>query len=1130
MARQTFQKTLIALSLASTLSLTGILLPVDASGKATVEAILFNTLQKSFLIKNSGPTRATVNSFNVSGNRRVIIDIENAEIGLSMPRDGLLYRELVSRWPSVKNITINQFGGARPVVRVLLDIQGEDYMPELVQASGNTLELRLNQSTGSKPFATVTSSPPVSRQPEVSSSWKSPETQISAQPTERTSQERTPVVKTYPEDRPVYAEPKPLAQDVPHIKLVELQRTKEDLALARQKFQEQATLIQQLQSQVKDLNAQVHPTTGPSLEELKRTLIVLNQKYDDLTSENQRLKSELNNTSETLAKTPNSASLQSQIASLKKQISQNQEAIRRQEEESESVKAQLKAAKTENTKLVSELKRTERGQKEALASSGEQVALKEKLNEAKQELVQAAELIKKQNQDIKNLNEKIAKVATGENASFKEQLTYLNAKLEEKEAELQRLKTNGMGTSLPEGVTPDAAYTSLSQKYDQLIRENKTLKEKVTEAQNRPQIAAAPEGNEKIRMRALEEQLSQARSLLNNQEAQIREMRSSLKSRSTSKSSDPASRKLLEEKDRQIAELERKIISLGSSATGTPSPEVSAKYEAKLKSLEVLHKDELAHMKKEMDQQEKLMDELYAQLEQAKGVAGSKKSKMPLEKTKLVNTSNSGTDLKAERDALIQEKAMAEQAILELKEQQALSNSGIAELKTRNDSLSRQLSDLTDKYQLAISEAVTAKEQVKGLRAAKGTPKNNGLDGEMRALQTALTQKNNELQKLQSKMESLQAKAAQQSGSDHSAQLEALQSERNQLTENLTATENKLVMLQSEIDRLKSQSPMPPEVSPAENTPMRDSRQMLASAKKQIKDLEQQLALLKQGQKPESEGIDLRSVQEEKEDTAKRLASAEKQIQELKDQLRKKAIGTQGKGNIAPPQVASLSGISSESIATIESAFKEAKDAEKDGQWTQALNGYRQAYKSAPTVSKYAISLAQALVHEQQYDEAIQALETFLDQEPGNKEAYSQLGKAYLLAGRIEDANQMFATAMPTATMSNYATSLKKLGRMSEAERVLKMALEIQPNDTDLLFNLGNLYNTTNQFGLAKDTYLKALDKKPDFAEAHYNLGLLYSKTNEPKSAVTHLERYLELSPESPNKDAVKNFLKKLKA
>jgi tetratricopeptide (TPR) repeat protein len=90
--------------------------------------------------------------------------------------------------------------------------------------------------------------------------------------------------------------------------------------------------------------------------------------------------------------------------------------------------------------------------------------------------------------------------------------------------------------------------------------------------------------------------------------------------------------------------------------------------------------------------------------------------------------------------------------------------------------------------------------------------------------------------------------------------------------------------------------------------------------------------------------------------------------------------------------------------------------------------------------------------------------------------------------------------------------------------------LEIQPNDTDLLFNLGNLYNTTNQFGLAKDTYLKALDKKPDFAEAHYNLGLLYSKTNEPKSAVTHLERYLELSPDSPNKDAVKNFLKKLKA
>jgi Flp pilus assembly protein TadD len=1123
MARQTFQKTLIALSLASTISLSGLFAPVDASGKATVEAILFNTLQKSFLIKNSGPTRATVNSFNVAGNRRVIIDIENAEIGLSMPRDGLLYRELVSRWPSVKNITINQFGGARPVVRVLIDIQGEDYLPELVQTSGNTLELRLNHSASTKSIAAAASDP--------------------HQPLAQ-GLERSPAIKTYPEDRPVYTESSissstpssPPHSDVPHIKLVELQRTKEDLALARQRSQEQATLIQQLQTQVKDLNAQVHPTTGPSLEELKRTLIVLNQKYDDLTSENQRLKSELTSTSEALAKTPNSAGLQTQIASLKKQITQNQETLRRQEEESEGVKAQLKAAKLDNTKLASELKRTELGQKEALATSGEQLALKEKLNEAKQELVQAAELIKKQNQDIKNLNEKISKVATGENASFKEQLTYLNAKLEEKESELQRLRTNGIGASLPEGVTPDAAYTSLSHKYDQLIRENKTLKEQVTEAQNRHQIATAPEANDKARTRGLEEQLSQARSLLNNQEAQIREMRASLKSRSNIRSTDPSSKKMLEEKERQIAELERKLISLGSSETGTPSPEVSAKYEAKLKSLEVLHKDELDQMKKEIAQQEKLMDELHAQLEQAKGIAGNKKSKMPLEKTKLVNASStpgSSESLKSERDALIQEKAMAERAILELKEQQALSNAGIAELKTRNDSLSRQLSDLTDKYQLAISDAVTAKDQVKALRASKGTSKNNGLDGEMRALQTALTQKNSELQKLQSKMESLQAKASQQNGVDQAAQLEALQSERNQLTDNLNATESKLAILQSEIDRLKSQSPTPPEIGASEtvnNPQMKESRLMLASAKKQIKDLEQQLALMKQGQKPEAEGIDLRAVQEEKEDTAKRLASAEKQIQELKEQLRKKTSGSPVKGASTPTQVASLSGTSRDSFADVETTFRDAREAERDGQWPQALTGYRQAYKAAPTVSKYAISLAQALVHEQQYDEAIQALETFLDQEPGNKEAYSQLGKAYLLAGRIEDANQMFATAMPTATMSNYATSLKKLGRMSEAERVLKMALEIQPNDTDLLFNLGNLYNTTNQFGLAKDTYLKALDKKPDFAEAHYNLGLLYSKTNEPKSAVTHLERYLELSPDSPNKDAVKNFLKKLKA
>ncbi|MBY0402566.1 MAG: tetratricopeptide repeat protein, partial [Cyanobacteria bacterium] len=156
-------------------------------------------------------------------------------------------------------------------------------------------------------------------------------------------------------------------------------------------------------------------------------------------------------------------------------------------------------------------------------------------------------------------------------------------------------------------------------------------------------------------------------------------------------------------------------------------------------------------------------------------------------------------------------------------------------------------------------------------------------------------------------------------------------------------------------------------------------------------------------------------------------------------------------------------------------------------------------------------------------------LQSLIEKDSTNKEAYNQLGKAYLLDGRPEEANKLFLSAIPTNALSNYATSLKKLGKMSEAEKVLKLALEVSPTDSDLLFNLGNLYNTVNNLSEAKHSYLLALESKPDFAEAHYNLGLLYSKLGESKNAKLHLERFLELSPGTPNREAVQAYLKKLK-
>jgi Flp pilus assembly protein TadD len=177
-------------------------------------------------------------------------------------------------------------------------------------------------------------------------------------------------------------------------------------------------------------------------------------------------------------------------------------------------------------------------------------------------------------------------------------------------------------------------------------------------------------------------------------------------------------------------------------------------------------------------------------------------------------------------------------------------------------------------------------------------------------------------------------------------------------------------------------------------------------------------------------------------------------------------------------------------------------------------------------VTDYSLALAE----DHQYAEAIDTLRRYLQKNPADREVYNQLGKLYLLNDDANAANQAFTRALPISTLNNYATSLKKLGRMQDAESVFKLALTINPKDSEVLFNLGNLYNSENKLEQARNKYLEAIQLKPDFAEAHYNLGLIFSKLGDNTKAITHLEKFLQLSPNARNAETIRAYVQKLKA
>lgn len=294
-----------------------------------------------------------------------------------------------------------------------------------------------------------------------------------------------------------------------------------------------------------------------------------------------------------------------------------------------------------------------------------------------------------------------------------------------------------------------------------------------------------------------------------------------------------------------------------------------------------------------------------------------------------------------------------------------------------------------------------------------------------------------------------------------------------------------------------------------------------------IRDLERQLA-----EKTAQAVRSLKSVEPpdarppDKAKAAGELAELRRESETLKRQLenlRRENTILQERAEKSPASPSASASVEAEQH------YQSGKAAMAARQPEQAVAAYRQAQVLDPDNGRYILDYSAALTEARQYAEGITLLTNYLSKHPTDREAYTQLGKLYLLNDQPDAATQAFTRAVPISTLNNYATALKKTGRLDEAESVFKLALTINPKDSEVLFNLGNLYNAADKLPQAKDYYLKALSIRPDFAEAHYNLGLIHAKLGERPEAISHLQEFLKLSPKARNAETIRAYIEKLK-
>lgn len=102
-------------------------------------------------------------------------------------------------------------------------------------------------------------------------------------------------------------------------------------------------------------------------------------------------------------------------------------------------------------------------------------------------------------------------------------------------------------------------------------------------------------------------------------------------------------------------------------------------------------------------------------------------------------------------------------------------------------------------------------------------------------------------------------------------------------------------------------------------------------------------------------------------------------------------------------------------------------------------------------------------------------------------------------------------------SLANY-----QLNDLKAAESNLEKALDLNPENPQALVLKGALATKKGKINLAETLYLRAIKQQVNFANAHYNLALLYDiYYQDITQAVTHYQRYLELTNYSDKKTAV---------
>jgi tetratricopeptide (TPR) repeat protein len=176
----------------------------------------------------------------------------------------------------------------------------------------------------------------------------------------------------------------------------------------------------------------------------------------------------------------------------------------------------------------------------------------------------------------------------------------------------------------------------------------------------------------------------------------------------------------------------------------------------------------------------------------------------------------------------------------------------------------------------------------------------------------------------------------------------------------------------------------------------------------------------------------------------------------------------------------------------------------------EAEAAFRRALAARETASGLA-GLGAALASLGRAQDAIAPLERALTLDPGEVNAWYNLGLARFQAGKPAEARGAYERALALdpdhrGAKNNLARTLLATGDSDRALSLLNELVAAAPDDRDARFNLGRALEATGQTTAAAGAYRTVLRAHPDDVDALTNLGVLLERT-DPEGALAHLAR-----------------------